>query len=177
MTVGIIAFAMVGMLGLLPIALSASRSCVDETRAAQLARMVFSTVQSEPFTAARCFGKDTDAPVDFSTLDRDSPLLLLYGSYRIAPLAERLAVETSTTSAVPWIVRTDAPPADAEYRIELRFQPVTTTTAATPPPGAPTPAPRGSAMHLTIRMGRPDGAVVFEGVQFLHRLRRHAPPL
>lgn len=113
----VISFALVALLGVFPIGLDNSRASVNETRAAQLTRMIFSTLRSEPFQAARCFGT---AALDLSALDAadDDPPEVLYVSYG--------------TTGEPKIVRETTAPPDAIYRIELRFHPQTFTAAKQP---------------------------------------------
>jgi uncharacterized protein (TIGR02598 family) len=175
MTVGVIAFALVGLLGVLPLALQQSRTCVDETRAAQLARMIFATVESEPIAAARCFGKTDDGTLDLTSFDENSSPVLLFASYDIKAAAGIANSDPSATAQPqPAIVRTPTPPTEAEYRIELRFKPALLKSSnGTPAPGA-TPSLRGTLMGLTIRAEHSQSSVVFDGAQFVSRLQRRA---
>ena len=118
--------ALVGMLGVLPVAIQQSRTCVDETRGGQLARMVYATLQSEPYDAAQCFGSDEDAKLDLSTYDTqtdETKVVKLYASYAV-------------TGAVNVIRATD-PPLGSEYQLTLSFEKVMPDTTATPPPTPP----------------------------------------
>lgn len=160
MTVGITAFALVGMLGVLPVAIQQSRTCVDETRGGQLARMVYATLQSEPYTAAQCFGSDEEAKLDLSTYDTqtdETKVVKLYASYAV-------------TGAVN-VVRATEPPLGSEYQLTLSFEKVMPETSATPAPGAVV-SPRGSSVRLQIVQLNNQKATIFDGKQFIYRLRR-----
>jgi hypothetical protein len=151
-TLGVMAFALVGLIGLLPLALDQTRNSVDETRGAQLARMVCSTLEGESYKAAKCFGGTTSTPLDLSTLTAASAPVILYASYDVRNEAK--------------IVRTDIAPPEAEYRLELRFVPAPLMPASTPGPV------RGQAVNLKITAYPAQKTVVFEGVEFLSRLQR-----
>jgi hypothetical protein len=155
LTLGIVVFALVGLIGVLPLALEQSRTCVNETRGAQLARMVCSTLEGESYTAAKCFAPVGTEPLNLSTMTATSAPVVLYASYGVRD-------EVS-------MVRTAAAPLDAEYRIELRFQPAP-VTASTPNPV------RGQAVNLKITAYPAQKAVAFEGVEFLSRLQRSIRP-
>jgi len=161
-TIGVISFAFVGLLGLFPVALEQSRSCVNETRGAQLARMVFSTLTSESFTSAECFGDSSGGSLDLSTLDASSPPAILYASY-------------DGTGQVT-IVRTDKAPTDATYRIEMHFDLVPSVSSS--PTGAPTgnaaPKIRGNNVRLLITGGSLGKTIAFQGVDFINGLQRVA---
>lgn len=113
----VISFALVALLGVFPIGLENSRTTVAETRAAQVARMVVATLRSEPFQAAPCFGTTT---LDLATLDT-----LTTGDPAVLHVSYGVHEE-------PAIVRTDTPPADAIYRLELRFEPETFAGSSPP---------------------------------------------
>jgi hypothetical protein len=111
---GVVSFALVGLLGMLPIAVDNSRASVSETRSTQLVNMVFSTLRSEPFNAARCFSESLPALklTELEAAPGGEPPVILYASYDVRQN--------------PQIVRrrpTDQRPEDAIYRIELRFHP------------------------------------------------------
>lgn len=151
-TMGIMVFAFFGLLGLFPLALEQSRSCVSETRGAQIARMVFSTLQSESFTSAECFGDSTEGPLDLSTLDTSSAPVVMYASYD--------SVGNAT------ITRTDVPPVDATYRMELHFTLVPSLAAGG--------ASRGNNVRLLITGGSLGKTIAFQGADFVSALKRVA---
>jgi len=72
LAIGVIAFALVAILGVFPVGLSTSHSAQDETRAAQIAQDIFSSLASQ---APSNFGNPTiNQPSGFSygvPLDRD----------------------------------------------------------------------------------------------------------
>lgn len=157
-TLAVVAFALVGIMGVLPVAMQNTRTCVDETRAAQLARLVFNTLQSEPFTAARCFSPD-NSTIDLST--RTEPAVL-YASYDVRDTVK--------------LVRQVAPPPLSEYVLTLSFEKsaVASSTGATLPGATPppTPPPRGTMVRLTIRPRQDLARTVYLGGQFIGRLRQ-----
>ena len=72
LAVSVIAFALVSLLGLVPLGLTNSRACQSETRAAELAHTVFATIAAEPFTAAPCFSR-SEKVLDFGKLIASGP--------------------------------------------------------------------------------------------------------
>lgn len=52
LALGVIGFALLAIIGLLPIGLQSGRASIQETRATHLASDVFTTLRSQPFTAA-----------------------------------------------------------------------------------------------------------------------------
>jgi hypothetical protein len=156
-TLGIMAFALVGLIGLMPFGLEQTRASMNETRGAHLARMVCATLEGELYMAARCFGAPGSALLDFSTMTATTAPVVLYASYDVLQQAK--------------IVRSDVAPAEAEYRIELRFQPAPLSTASTPSPV------RGHTVNVKITAYPAQKSVVFEGVEFLSRLQRSTKPL
>ncbi len=114
-SIGVIAFALVALLGVFPLGLENGRLCVGDTRATQLVKMVATTLESEKFTAAECFSVAEPAlPVlDLTTVGTEgvlsaAPDAVLYASYDV--------------TALPRLVRAVDVPADAIYRVELRFR-------------------------------------------------------
>lgn len=147
-TIGVMTFALIGLIGLLPLALEQTRTSVNETRGAQLARMICATLEGEPYKAAECFGPEGGGTLDLSSMTATSPPVVLFATYGASDDAE--------------IIRTNTAPANAEYRIELRFQPATQTSGPT----------RGQAVNVKITAYPAQKAVAFEGVEFLSRLQR-----
>lgn len=184
MTIGVVTFALVGLMGILPVALEHTRTCVNETRAAHLARMIFSTLQSEPYTSVACFSPDDDGstePIDLSTLDNSSPAIELYATYKLR--TEKNTDENDTNQdGTPSleevrIIRTSSQPRNSEYKLELKVDPVAFPTDGNPTPAGPVkgPAARGQNLRLKItQVG--NNKVVFEGVQFVGRLLRGVQP-
>jgi uncharacterized protein (TIGR02598 family) len=154
-TLAVISFALIGLIGVLPVALKQSRACVDETRAAQLSRMVISTLESEPFTAARCFSELGETPLDLSTQDDSAPgtePVLLYASYDVRDQVE--------------IIRDEEKPERSEYQIELRFKPVPVSSSD------PAGAKRASVVGIKVRLMPPEKTVLLEGTHLITRLKR-----
>ena len=185
MTLGVITFALVGLMGILPLALQHSRTAVDETRSAQLARAVFSTLQTEPFTAAPCFApKESELkPLNLSKLETkadsaggaanaeassDELPVNLYAWYS-SVVQEKKTSEANFLNEAQ-IVRTSERPKEAEYRIELRFKRTTASTTATPAPANPTV--RGTSVNVRIFLAANAKAKAFEGSAFVPNLTR-----
>lgn len=147
-TVSVISFALVGLMGLFPIALEQSRNSIDETRSAQMARMVFATLAAEDFNAAECFGPKNGGTLNLETIAKGSAPVVLYASYDVRNQAA--------------IVRTATPPANAEYRLELRFEPAETGGGSV----------RGTLARLQILAEPMRTNAIFETTQFLDRSPR-----
>jgi uncharacterized protein (TIGR02598 family) len=58
LALGVVAFALVAILAVFPAAFSQNRKSISDTRSAQLARMIVSTIEAQTatFTAIDCFG-------------------------------------------------------------------------------------------------------------------------
>ncbi len=151
MTIAILAVTLPALMGLLPLCLTRSRSSVDETRATHLARMVFSTLESEPLHAAPCFGTAAAAPLNLGSAVESGTPVLLFASYMSPPPGEN---PMDAAPRLPWVRRSTDTIMEADYRIELRIHPE---------------AERGSTVHLTVRT-QPAGENVFTAVQFMSRV-------
>jgi len=154
-SIGVIAFALVALLGVFPLGLENSRLTVGDTRATQIVKTISATLQSETFTAAECFAPEDAgmAKLDYTKLPATEPAngglskdadAVLYASYDVTNLP-RLVRATATTI-----------PADAIYRVELRFRrerftPLVNTGASTGV-GASTPAPRVAGTNVNLRI-------------------------
>lgn len=119
LALGIAGFSLVGILGLMPVAVESGRLGMMETRACHLAETTFATLRGQPFTAARCFGSD---PLDLSQLTNNSnDKRIFYVAYDPAP------DNSGNVAAAPRITpASTSAPADAVYTISLEFdnQPV-----------------------------------------------------
>lgn len=70
LTLGVISFGLVAIIGLLPIGLASNRGTIQETRANHLAEEVFSTLRSQPFTNVSLTSLGSSAsPINLSTED------------------------------------------------------------------------------------------------------------
>lgn len=111
-SLGIVAFAMVAMLGLLPVCLKEEAASIAETQETHLATAVFAALRTPPFTRADCFG----AKLDLSTLDEAAAPVFLYarfpasGDPAIGPVSDAGAGFGS--SSVP----------ERVYLLKLQFQ-------------------------------------------------------
>ena len=61
LALGIVTFALVGVVGVLPVALNSCRQSFDETRAAAVANTVFTSFRSQPFQAVCYVDEQFDA--------------------------------------------------------------------------------------------------------------------
>ncbi len=100
---GVVSFALVAILGVFPAAFSQNRKSISDTRAAQLARMIVSTIESQTatFTAIDCFG----ATLDLGASSTGTNPVFLYAAY---PSPDQPVITaTKDTNSI--------------YTIELRF--------------------------------------------------------
>src|SRR2546430_10195961 len=68
LALGVISFALVAIIGLLPIGLASGRGTIQETRANHLAEEVFSTLRSQPFTNVSLASFSSNSgPINLST--------------------------------------------------------------------------------------------------------------
>lgn len=65
--IGVISFALVAIIGVLPIGLAAGRQATQETRANHLAEQIFSTLRSQPFTNVTLASLGSTSTVDLSS--------------------------------------------------------------------------------------------------------------
>jgi type II secretory pathway pseudopilin PulG len=67
LALGVIGFALLAIIGLLPIGLQSGRASIQETRANHLAEQIFSTLRSQPFRAANLSLLGGTSTIDLST--------------------------------------------------------------------------------------------------------------
>lgn len=86
-SLGIVSFALVGILGALPVAMDNERASLEQTRATLIASVFFSNLRSQPFTNARYLdsqvsptGGPSSEPLDLTTLNNDSSPLVCFAS-------------------------------------------------------------------------------------------------
>lgn len=167
----IISVAMLGLIALVPVGLSNTLSTVHQTRAAELARTVFTTISSESFTASYCFSQNGDT-LDFSTLNQSStgsPATVLFACYD----PRRFPAGDSPSDALPLIMRADQLPpemnADFElYRIELRNEPQTYVGAA----GVTSGKVIGSLMRMSVFPVGAKQTALYVGSSFLANIKK-----
>ena len=127
LAIGVVAFALVAILGVFPAAFRQNRQGISDTRAAQLVNMIVATIdaQSKTFSSINCFG----TTLDLSTSDKNTPAVTFYAAY--------------ASPNQPVITNVQSP--DSIYRIEIKFDNV--------PPVAPsTTLPVGTVNHLQMRV-------------------------
>ncbi len=139
LALGVIVFGLVTMLGVFPMGLDDSRTSVKETRGAQMARAVFSTLQTPSFNAVDCYGQT----LDLSSLDTSSTPVLLYAKF--------------SDPAQPTISSTRD--SDSIYTLELRFN-QNVTPAVTPVTLKPMTQGTANLVTLTIYAQTKDSGTV-----------------
>lgn len=72
LALGVIGFALLAIIGLLPIGLQSGRASIQETRANHLAEQIFNTLRSQPFTAANLSLLGGSSIIDLSTANTAS---------------------------------------------------------------------------------------------------------
>ncbi|HJT81799.1 MAG TPA: prepilin-type N-terminal cleavage/methylation domain-containing protein, partial [Chthoniobacterales bacterium] len=71
--IGIIAFALVAVIGVIPVGLTSGRTAAKDTRANHLAEQIFSTLAAQPFkNASLATLGSSSAPIDLSAADTPS---------------------------------------------------------------------------------------------------------
>lgn len=103
---GLISFAMIAILAFFPAGLSANRSSVQETRAAQIARAIAETIDSQcsTFNNIKCYG----LTLDLTTLNTMAgSASMLYASYPSNAAGDQPIISTNSTDSI--------------YSVELRF--------------------------------------------------------
>lgn len=68
--IGVISFALVAIIGVLPVGLASGRLATQETRANHLAEEVFSTLRSQPFTSVSLSSLASPGTIDLSAENR-----------------------------------------------------------------------------------------------------------
>ena len=81
LALGVIGFALLAIIGLLPIGLQSGRASVQETRANHLAEQIFTVLRSHPFTAADLSLLGENSVVNLSTADATGPRPELHATY------------------------------------------------------------------------------------------------
>lgn len=119
-SLAVVSVALISILALLPLAVEMTRTSARETRGAQLARMVASTLASEPYNAAPCFSS-TLPVLDFEVLDEDSEHIFIYADY----VPSKVGTDRDSVSPPIRVERSIAPPPPSSLsvlRVELSFQ-------------------------------------------------------
>jgi uncharacterized protein (TIGR02598 family) len=146
LALGVVAFALVAILGVFPAALSQNRRGVSDTRAAQLAKMIVATIdaQTATFSSISCFG----ATLDLGASNKNTAPAHLYAAY---PSPNQPDI-------------TNARQPNSIYRIEIRFD--------NAPPIAPTPTlPVGTLNQLQIRI-RGLSSATNDYLEFMYVVRK-----
>lgn len=83
LALGVIGFALLAVIGLLPIGLQSGRASMQETRATHLAERVFATMRSQPFTAVNLSFLGGSSTINLATENtpQGSAGPLLYATY------------------------------------------------------------------------------------------------
>ncbi|HEY5035834.1 MAG TPA: hypothetical protein VII74_01735 [Chthoniobacterales bacterium] len=127
LALGVVAFALVAILGVFPAAFSQNRKGISDTRASQLVQMIVATIDSQAttFASVDCFGTN----LDLANSSTGTAPVLLYADY--------------ASPSQPEITNTKNP--NSIYTIEIRFN--------NNPDVAPSiKLPAGSVNQLQIRI-------------------------
>src|SRR5437773_7022024 len=84
LALGVISFALVAIIGLLPIGLASGRGTIQETRANHLAEEIFATFRSQPFTSVAVASLNSSSgPIDLSVENTASSAsgVILHANY------------------------------------------------------------------------------------------------
>lgn len=118
---GVISFALVALIGVFPLGLENSRVSVSETRAAQLSKMIYSTLATEMSSApvkVRCFGEELP-PLDLA------PDGQVYDGGAVVPEVSAVLYASYDAKAQPQITRATAASPEAIYALDVLFYPRT----------------------------------------------------
>jgi len=112
LALGIIAFALVGILGLFPVAVDAAASSQQETQAAFIARSIFDQLEANPGSSKRSI-KLTE---EYSGTDRPAVVVDLSKGDPIAPVGFDSDGKALSQADDPFAI----------YRVEISISPITT---------------------------------------------------
>lgn len=124
---GVISFALIALLGVFPLGLENSRVSVSETRAAQLSKMVYSTLAQEMSTRplkVKCFSESL-TPLE---LDPDGTA---YGESSVPEDVTTVVYASYDAKEQPQLIRAATVPPEAIYTLDLIFRPRTFTYTET----------------------------------------------
>lgn len=144
---GIISFALVALLGVFPLGLENSRASVNETRAAQLSKMIYSTLATELSSApvqVRCFS-DSLTPL---TLEPDGKV---FNDGDTIPDVTAVLYASYDAAEQPKLTRATTAPPGAIYTLDLRFRPSTFSFSETTS-GNPTPKSKKRVIGYDVRV-------------------------
>ncbi len=132
-SLGIVAFALVGIMGALPLAMGSARYSVEQTRAATIANTLFVNFRTQPFSKVFYLSNGHGTPVDLSV--DNQPVSFDTSNSRNFYVAFTDGVTTGEA------MQFQSSPAGAEYAVALGFNSQPGTTAgATGSAGATMPS-------------------------------------
>ena len=121
LALGVISFALVAVIGLLPIGFQASRASIQETRATLVADAIFSTLRGQPFKSASLSTLgNTGANLDLSTRGAAGPEpISLYASYEgeFKPSSDYFTIEVTFANTPAGL------PAGSANEVRVRVSP------------------------------------------------------
>jgi uncharacterized protein (TIGR02598 family) len=117
---GVISFALVAILGVLPLGLKSGRNSAQETRANHLAEQIFATLSTQPFTSANLSSLGSNStPIDLSleNTPAGSTGVTLYANYdgQFVAAKDSLTIELRFRNAPDGIVTGRA----SEVRVQI----------------------------------------------------------
>ena len=170
LALGIVTFALVGIVGVLPLAMTSSRQSFDKNRAAAIAATLFTSFRSQPFQSVgyldgqfdpngQPVSSPTVAPLDLNAVSTSTAEVTFYGTF-----LDNNTVVTTTTDpygASRRLYFGSAMTGGADYLIRMHFnnQPagsVITPVPSASPNGQPTvPAPANQVELIIASVSRP----------------------
>jgi uncharacterized protein (TIGR02598 family) len=150
--IGIVAFAIIAILGLLPLALGTQRSSMNEAREAQIVRAITGTIDAQcaSFISINCYG----AQLNLASLDKAATPIKLYASYPVS--------STGTASDQPTINSDLNSVPNYIYTVELRFDNAPPLNAPAGVTGGSLPPGKANLIEIYIYpRAQGEGAVDF----------------
>ena len=134
LALGVAAFSLVAILGVFPAAFSQNRKSISDTRAAQLARMVVSTIESQTatFSTIDCFG----TTLNLTSSSTGTAATLLYAAYP-SPNQPEITTAKNTNSIysielrynnTPQVAPSVTLPAGLVNQVQIRIRGIATTS-------------------------------------------------
>lgn len=131
LALGIVTFALVGVIGVLPVAMSSSRQSVDKNRAAATADTVFTSLRSQPFQQACYLTTDFDYtgtqnsspadPLDLNALDSTTTKVFYATFLDVSALSSTAGTIRDDFGSQRRLCFTSIRPANPCYLVTMRF--------------------------------------------------------
>ncbi len=164
LALGIVTFALVGVIGVLPVAMNSSRQSFDKNRAAAIAETLFTSFRSQPFQDVGYLDEQFDAngqaltsphvaPLDLNGVSTTTTEVKFYATFLDNNTAVTTASDPYGAQRRLYFGSTTTGGADYLVRMHFNNQPagsVITPIASTPPNGQPTVPAQANQVELII---------------------------